>query len=714
MAVQQQHAQYTLFGSVAPRSGPREISNHIYQENEASSLDKHSFRQQDPLNNQYGYSDCLSQYGNNPYLDSRVSLDDFNTSQPDFQTTEYEPVESHLNPEAPSFTPSCGSGLNPEATAIVPSRSLREGLNPEAAAYLPAGTVWMNGWVYVPQQDFDEEALFFAASQLSPDECARAPLLWPFTFHHLNYFGQQINGKSHTTPAATLAILKSRSKYEAAKYSENLRISVLHARATRWLDPLVFVGNFEAIWNLVGTDLQDSTTGACYKFYHPSGEWKADDWDEDDDYPVLDPEDPDKYNAGHIIINGRFDESFFNRGDDIAELNYEHEQFKSRQWEKRMSRLAGRAAPKSRLHTCTTVDDLDQEVGCFQTRFDALNPPLPSRWADLSDDEEDEPCKVTTDSQSLRRLPVQEEQNLSPHRGSCGSSLISQSERSLPTQGDDLNLTEDEDEEDEADQGPPTKCLFTTKTRLETIPEENEQQETLSGQPPNPAGTLFPSGPLDQAKAPVAGDPLPTATTAVNNATDENDIEIIGAPINTNITLRKKPRQQKALRVIFKEINTTGLPGASTAIARHKRVRFSFPLVTVAYHPSPPASPTFLLDSSFSITAAFTYGPQRSTRLINNFADSAAARDSSEHLTPTPALPTFTRVRPGWSLRHSGWTNFGLKTLSAPIDPNLTRVAAQGVLTVPYRRQPSPSRWAKTGRKVWEKVKGLVVKNASD
>jgi hypothetical protein len=702
VAVQQQYTQHTLFGSFALQSGPEGIPNYIYHEDEVSSLDEHSFRQQDPPNNQYGDSDYLPHqgnsslldlphHGNSPLLDCRVALHVFNTSQPDFQTMEYIPVEPHLNPEALSFTPSCVSVLNPDATAFVPSTSSRKGLNPEAAAYLPAGTVWMNGWVYVPQEDFDEEALFFAASQMSPDECARAPLLWPFAFHHLNYFGQQIDGKSHTTPAATLAILKSRNKYEAAKYSENLRISVLHARASLWLDPLVFVGNFEAIWSLVGTQLQDSATGACYKLYHPSGEWKADEWDEDDDYPVLDPEDPDKYTAGQIIINGRFDESFFNRGEDIAELNYEHEQFKSIQWEKRMNRLAGQAAPKSRLRICTAVDDLNQEVECFQTRFDALNPPLPSRWADLSDDEDDELCEATADSQSLR----------------C-----------LPGQGADLILAEDY--EDEVDQSPPRKCLFTTKTRLETIPEEDEeedqQQETLPGQPASLSAALAPRDPHDEAKAAVANDPLRTAKIAIHNVADENERDIIGTPINTNFTLRKKPHpQQASLRVVFNEINTTGLlPGASTTVARPKRVRFSFPLVTVTYNPSPPASPAFLLSSSFSLTAAFTYGPRRTTRLIDSAASASTARDSSEHLAPTPALPTFTRVRPSWYLRHSGWTNFGLTTPSDPIDPNLSRVVAQGVLSVPRRRQASPSRWMKTGRKLWGKVKGLVATNATD
>lgn len=611
LPAQQQYSQDTV-----PSLNALEASTgHTYQKHELSNLDDHSFYQR--------YLPILSQNGDNPCLDGCVASNNFDVSHPGVQTPEDVSVELHLNPEAPSFTPSPvdsrdelnleapsfvrfsfkpGHELDPEAATFVPSTSSRNGLGPETPAFLPAGTVPNSEWIHETQEDFDGEARFFTASQLSPDEFAAAPLLWPFAFHHLNYFGQPVNGKSFTTPAATLAILKSNGKYRAAKYAENLRIRVLQAGASIYLDPLLFVGDFEALWTLEGTELQEAATGACYKLYHPHGEWKADNWDEDDDYPVLDPEDPDKHPPGHIIINGKFNENFFDRGDDIVELNSQYEQFVSRQLETRNRIRARQAAPKSGLRICTTADDLDQEVESFKTRFEAYDKPLQLKWANLSDDEEDELCAATDDSWKSRCLQPQGGQGQQP-QSDCPCSIQEepthqdQSEGSLLTRGADRRSPREAlftpcllmiSEEDEENQNTISGQLFDpADLPLPSNPEEDEEtqniesgvffdpadllvgsgvemicgedeedQNIITGRLSNPVDLPVSSGPVDRGKSPLANDQtIQDTTTAIDSLPNENEIDIIGKLINT-FTLRESPRRRQSLRDVYDGTST--------------------------------------------------------------------------------------------------------------------------------------------------------------
>ncbi|KAK5057602.1 hypothetical protein LTR84_011602 [Exophiala bonariae] len=594
--------------------------NQLYQRQIITNPDEYSVYQQNLRS--------PSDNGGNQLRDGGVTSNEFDPVTPDVQGDADTSVEQRLNPEAPALVfvaPNYGNGLNPEAPQFVPlSNGSRMGLNPEADTFVPStndtNRLDPEASMFLPdlatpdthlmphlvedfnevaledsdeetgedsheetEEDFDaeaeeisdEEARFMAASQLSPDDFATKPLLWPppGDFHHINYFGHTVYAKSYTTPAANLAILKSRGKYRASKYAENLRLHTLHAQASQWLDPLVFTGNVAALWHLEGTKLQDAAIGACFKLCHPDGDWKTDSWDEDDDYPVMDPVDPDIYTPGHVIINGRFPEPFLDRIDDISELNAEYGRFTSRQEEKRRKIQAAKAASKSSPATNIKISGLNKtgndsaeaklEVSdkslptCgaktsnddpFKANVEAFDKPMPANWADFSDDEADEPSTITDESWRDRLLPPQEDQGQPPL-----------SENSLAVGKEPVDQ----------DQGEVSLEFRVPKMKLPRMPllapflpviceeEDSEEDErTLFIEPATSNNVLVQNVSEKPSEASVASDLAAGDETPLEDDLPSGILTNIVGPATNSLGLRRKPHQEQPLYNIFNDIQT--------------------------------------------------------------------------------------------------------------------------------------------------------------
>ncbi|KAK5560819.1 hypothetical protein LTR46_001127 [Exophiala xenobiotica] len=122
--------------------------------------------------------------------------------------------------------------------------------------------------------------------------------------HHINFFGQLVYTKSATSPAATIAVLKSSTKWFGVVNTSRLRISVLVAFASRLLDPIVYYGKPEVLDQLRGTALEEACIGQCDKFYSNNGWWQEDEYTEEEYIPRIDTLNHAHYNEGEVVING--------------------------------------------------------------------------------------------------------------------------------------------------------------------------------------------------------------------------------------------------------------------------------------------------------------------------------------------------------------------------------------------------------------------------
>ncbi|KAK5445121.1 hypothetical protein LTS15_010212 [Exophiala xenobiotica] len=122
--------------------------------------------------------------------------------------------------------------------------------------------------------------------------------------HHVNFFGQLVYTKSATSPAATIAVLKSSTKWFGVVNTSRLRISVPVASASRLLDPVVYYGRPKVLDQLRGTALEEACIGQCDKFYSNNGWWQKDEYTEEEYIPRIDSLNHAHYNEGDVVING--------------------------------------------------------------------------------------------------------------------------------------------------------------------------------------------------------------------------------------------------------------------------------------------------------------------------------------------------------------------------------------------------------------------------
>ena len=129
--------------------------------------------------------------------------------------------------------------------------------------------------------------------------------------HHFSYLGQPCVFKSGTRPATSLAIIAGSPKLKQGhciQIDDYRRFAMLF-NASALLDPVVFYGNPNILYTLSGTALENALIGQVAKAYSKHGWWETNQYGLDEDIPLTDPLDVDKYDIDATYFNatGRVD-----------------------------------------------------------------------------------------------------------------------------------------------------------------------------------------------------------------------------------------------------------------------------------------------------------------------------------------------------------------------------------------------------------------------
>ena len=116
--------------------------------------------------------------------------------------------------------------------------------------------------------------------------------------HHLNFQGQWLHEKSNNPSSVSLFAAVTASRQEVV-YNHISCKAVTKSQAAKRVDPFEFDGDLNSIneqvidskgnieWKWKGTALRDLATGRTSIVYEPHGTWGSDEYDDDEDVPLL-------------------------------------------------------------------------------------------------------------------------------------------------------------------------------------------------------------------------------------------------------------------------------------------------------------------------------------------------------------------------------------------------------------------------------------------
>lgn len=122
--------------------------------------------------------------------------------------------------------------------------------------------------------------------------------------HHINWCGNAVFNRTSTSPAVSLCVTVAPPKKEYFDFEINLCTSVLLRNAYHLVDPVLFTSDVNIFNDCSATELQNAVTDSCHKSYNDRGRWSSDDWEADEDIPVLDTMVARDYGAEATILNG--------------------------------------------------------------------------------------------------------------------------------------------------------------------------------------------------------------------------------------------------------------------------------------------------------------------------------------------------------------------------------------------------------------------------
>lgn len=246
-----------------------------------------------------------------------------------------------------------------ENNTLTPAVSFEVAVN-ERISTAEASYGQRQGWILV---DHDEYTDYwnYSVEELVDDGCV----------HHINFFGRPVFSKTNTSPAVSIAVLKSRAKNLHITGPYDLRKGAIMTCAMDLIDPVIYYGDPEILEKHHGTELENKCIGACEKFYSQYGWWMQDSWGLDEHRPQIDLLDPHTYSEDATVING-VTEGFPNRTAIITQSTDE----RIKEDAARMAAVKGRIARgcvKSRLGmSCISSEDLE-EVPMFNTSRSATH-----------------------------------------------------------------------------------------------------------------------------------------------------------------------------------------------------------------------------------------------------------------------------------------------------------------------------------------------------
>ncbi|KIW64094.1 hypothetical protein PV04_09052 [Phialophora macrospora] len=196
--------------------------------------------------------------------------------------------------------------------------------------------------------------------------------------HHINFFGRAVPHRSGTSPATTIAILKSNPKNLNVTTPDGLWKSTIMECATQMLDPIIYSGKPEILDTLRGTDLEDACIGYAEIIYTSLGWWLQDTYT-DEHRPVdSDALDPSTWPEGSIVMNG-VTEGFASRLEIITSSTEEKKSADDARKAALQYRLAKGRAPSPLGMYCWSQEDITQELAFVpRPRTGLLTPSFPS------------------------------------------------------------------------------------------------------------------------------------------------------------------------------------------------------------------------------------------------------------------------------------------------------------------------------------------------
>ncbi|EEP75801.1 predicted protein [Uncinocarpus reesii 1704] len=205
--------------------------------------------------------------------------------------------------------------------------------------------------------------------------------------HHFNWLGNPILEPSYTPPEVSLFVILSPPKPWLHSMS---RIGVILWQAMKFVDPVLYDGNWGDLRRYRGLALLQSITGHTFKFYTKEGAWVYDDYSWDDNVPCSDPMDLDIYQSKPWLpVNGWLEsevcptrQEYMLRASRYMDGQMRTKRRRPRPYQQSPLRICASIKGSSLLRTCSlkepAIEDSQLEVWGF-----VPNPLFYRRWLGL-------------------------------------------------------------------------------------------------------------------------------------------------------------------------------------------------------------------------------------------------------------------------------------------------------------------------------------------
>ena len=219
---------------------------------------------------------------------------------------------------ASDFVPVASPSLNPEADVFYLGERQKKLFNPEAAEFIP--TPYPAQYLQSARSTLPELTSATTTLSISPQcyEDRREAWLTEEFFnygldnfgegmvvHHYSFIGHPVMCKTTTPPATSLAIISGEPKLKEGYMlnQENLHRHAVLYNALHLVDPVVYRGSADLLYNLKGTELENAVIGLVNKAYSGHGYWQGDHYDDYDDVPEYDPLNVHQYDEDEMYFN---------------------------------------------------------------------------------------------------------------------------------------------------------------------------------------------------------------------------------------------------------------------------------------------------------------------------------------------------------------------------------------------------------------------------
>ena len=219
---------------------------------------------------------------------------------------------------ASDFVPVASPSLNPEASVFYLGERQKTLFNPEAAEFIP--TPNPARYLQNARSTLPDLTIATTTPSISPQcyEDRREAWLTEELFnygldnfgegmavHHYSFIGHPVMCKTSTPPATSLAIISGKPKLKEGYLlnQDDLHRHAMLYNAMHLVDPVVYRGSADLLYDLKGTELENAVIGLVNKAYSGHGYWQGDHYDDYDDVPEYDPLNVHQYDEDEMYFN---------------------------------------------------------------------------------------------------------------------------------------------------------------------------------------------------------------------------------------------------------------------------------------------------------------------------------------------------------------------------------------------------------------------------